>query len=139
MITAAIKLREPAIATGASSIDLIRTPPSDHRTAVARRSRTYRFNFQFRETTSPFAGRCSALAPKRGDIAGLIYILLLLNSVSSFPLRLPLVRVNPSHEMRAMRYVRRTRTNCSAPAESSFLAPHSERNRGHIPDLDYRG
>jgi hypothetical protein len=40
MITAAITLRAPAIATGFKSIDLMSTPPSDQRMAAASRSRT---------------------------------------------------------------------------------------------------
>ena len=44
MITIAIRLRAPAIATGVKSIDLIRTPPRDHRIAAASRSRTCLFN-----------------------------------------------------------------------------------------------
>ncbi len=43
-MTMAIRLRVPAIATGAKSIDLIRTPPRDQRIAAASRSRTCLFN-----------------------------------------------------------------------------------------------
>ena len=39
----AIRLREPAIASGVQSIDLIRIPPSDHKIAEARRSKTCLF------------------------------------------------------------------------------------------------
>src|SRR5215475_13380643 len=43
----AIRLREPAIASGVQSIDLIRMPPSDHKIAAARRSRTFLFKDQW--------------------------------------------------------------------------------------------
>src|SRR5215468_8715248 len=39
----AIRLLEPAIASGVQSIDLIRTPPSDQRIAAARRNKTCLF------------------------------------------------------------------------------------------------
>jgi hypothetical protein len=39
----AIKLLEPAIATGFQSIDLMRTPPNDQKNAVSSRRKTFLF------------------------------------------------------------------------------------------------
>jgi xanthine dehydrogenase iron-sulfur cluster and FAD-binding subunit A len=39
----AIRLREPAMATGFQSIDLMRTPPNDQNNAVRSRRRTFLF------------------------------------------------------------------------------------------------
>src|SRR5260370_35888367 len=66
---AAIRLREPAIATGFQSIDLMRTPPSDQNKAV--RSKRATFLFKRFETK-----RCVVSAEAKGVVQCNAYLFL---------------------------------------------------------------
>jgi hypothetical protein len=157
IISIAIRLRPPAIASGVQSMDLIRTPPSDQRNAVASNSTTCLFKAEFEKSgvagvagvqeANTYDGNkyCRRIefqasrilhcleadesSPQTGKTRRPLQQLL--NSCSSrlFQLRASLTRGTPT-----LHYVHQTRMNYSAPGEHLFPAPHSERNLDHNPD-----